>query len=164
MMGRGEDSGAKRRSAARSGRELALEMLARRDHGQEELRRRLRDRGVGDDEIESVVGYLSAAGYLDDGRIVETEVARLVRAVWGPLKIRRYLLEKGFAEHLVEASLLQVAGEEPDDFWRRLAERALQARRPQAGTAWGERERARHYRFLIARGFPESLARALVRP
>ncbi len=53
-------------------RQTAERILARRDHGREELRRKLLKRGFEPSGVDALLDRLTEAGYLDDGRYAES--------------------------------------------------------------------------------------------
>lgn len=108
------------------------------------------------DEIEAVLDDLAERGLQSDRRFAEAYVHGRIQRGFGPLKIRAELERKGLKSALMEDCLAEF-----DEDWADLARRELAKRFP--GEAPAEyRERARRGRFLVGRGFPESLVRRLV--
>jgi len=141
--------------AARA-RRLALGWLGRRDHGREEMRRRLARRGFGARIVAELVEDFDARGWLDDGRFAENYARSRARRGYGPLRIRAELEGLGVAPDLVEVALEGIGAD-----W---AERAEQVRCKRFGAglpaAWPER--ARQARFLEYRGFGSEHFRGLM--
>ncbi|HEY3784434.1 MAG TPA: regulatory protein RecX [Steroidobacteraceae bacterium] len=126
-------------------RASAIGLLARRDYGSGELRKRLEQQGFEAQVSSETIAALLETHVLDDARYAENYVSYHAARGQGPVRIGADLRALGVAEGLIEASLAT-----PD--WRTLA---LEARRRKFGaeapTAWPEK--ARQARFLQYRGF-----------
>lgn len=124
-----------------------MDLLARREYGQQELIRKLVTRGCPAALAESVVAELLAKRLVSDERLVEALIATRRNQGHGPLRIRKDLREKGVAVELIDAWL-----DERDPDWLVLME---QVRRQKFGAALPTEftERARQARFLQTRGF-----------
>lgn len=136
--------------------DIALRLLARREHSRDELGRKLRARGFANEAIAPVLDRLVAEGALNEARLVEHYVAERAAKGFGPLRIRAELREKGLSDALVRDEL---------DTWRerwpeQLAE--VHERRFGAEPAADRAELARRARFLEQRGFPADLIRRLL--
>jgi len=140
----------------RTARHAAMDLLARREHSQLELSRKLRSRDYSPEEITEALTGLAADGLQDDGRFIESFVnSRLARGQ-GPLRIRADLRQRGIAEALVESHLAAAAID-----WIAAAREARQ-RRFGATRPADFQERARQARFLAGRGFSqEQIQRAM---
>ena len=103
-------------------------------------------------ELEGLLDWLEARGYLSDARFVESRIhARAARQ--GTLRIRHELARHGLA---LDAA--QVAALRESEFSRA---KAVWARRFE-GPGTDARERARQARFLAARGFAAEVVRRVV--
>ena len=125
----------------------AVRLLARREHSQVELRRKLRTRGHRPDAVERALTRLGEYGYQSDARFAESFVRSCVDRGQGRLKIGAALRERGIEDDVASA-LLDLG--EPE--WRRLATAALHKRFGGAAPA-GRAEWAKCARFLAGRGF-----------
>jgi regulatory protein len=145
--------------AAQKLRNKALRLLTTREHSREELLRKLaqakarqakrteqeHDRNAAKDDIEKLVDDLAAQGWQSDDRYAEAMVRRLTGQA-----SKRFIVEKlAQAGIKKEAAQLAVEAIEEDDFdiaqslWKR-----------RYGTPpVDDRERQRHIRFLLSRGF-----------
>ena len=116
----------------------------------------MRRRGLTDEAIERALDELTAAGYLSDARYAQAVVAQR-KGRFGKRAIVHTLKERGIAAPDAAAALAQLAGvdevEEATALWRR---RFGEVPRD-------EREKARHVRFLQARGYGLSTALAVLR-
>lgn len=137
-------------------RDQAIRLLARRDHSQAELRRKLLERGHAQLPVEDVLAGLAANGLQSDQRFAEAYVRSALNRGYGEHKIRAALAQRGVASHLA-SSLLNIGDEE----WRRLAAAALR-KRFRGAPARGRAEAAKRLRFLLGRGFASATATCLV--
>ncbi len=144
------------RCDARSARDTALALLARREHSQQELRQKLAHRGFDADEVSALLDSLSTERLQSDARFVESYIhARQTRG-FGPNRIRMELRERGIADLLIDQQL-----DERAEHWRDLL-RAQYRKRYGDSLICDYAERARRGRFLQQRGFStEMVARLL---
>lgn len=133
---------------------MGMDFLARREHSEQELRRKLVARADDADEVEEVLRQLKEERLLSDERFTEAYVHHRFSAGIGPIKIRYELRQKGVEEGLADAFLEPLA-DEWDDLMRRQRARKYGATIPE-----GYSERMKQARFLQNRGFsPESVMR-----
>ena len=135
---------------------LAVRWLARREYSRAELAERLRRRGAAADAVDRALDELAAAGYLSDARCAQAIVAQRAGR-YGKRAIVHALKERGIAAADVDAALAPLA--DADEFAQA---RALWQRRFGHAPA-DDRERARHIRFLQARGYALAVALRVVR-
>ncbi len=128
-------------------RRRAMDLLARREHGREELGRKLVMRGAPPEDVESVLDQLERDGLLSDARFVEAYIRQLLSRGKGPLAIEHGLRERGVASG--DAAL---AVESLDENWQQRA-CDVRARRFGRRAPAGEADRAKQARFLQSRGF-----------
>lgn len=134
----------------------ALGLLTRREHSRKELTRKLVSRGVDAAEVEAAVDKLTNAGWQDDRRFAESLVRSRAASGYGPLHIRAEL-----GTHDLPAEVRQLALDDFDGDWTGIA-RDLVARR--FGRIDDARTRERKAAdYLIRRGFPSDVVRAVVR-
>lgn len=168
----------KRASAASPGLSLkarAIALLAQREHSSAELRRKLLrlaqqialarvndealpasppDEEAVAEEVEALLAWLQAQGYLDEARFVESRVhARSGR--WGQQRIAQELAQHGLSlsaeqREALAASELQRAR----DIWQR----KFGGQAPVTPA-----DKARQLRFLLGRGFSAALVQRLWR-
>jgi regulatory protein len=115
----------------------AAALLARRDHSQAELARKLA-RHAPADIVQAVVDELAHAGLVDDARFAEALAQHRLTSGWGPKRIIHDLQTAGVERLVIDETL---AGIPPDDV-------AAAARR-----AGGGRDGVAAYRRLEQRGF-----------
>jgi regulatory protein len=135
-------------------RKKAMDLLARREHSEQELRRKLKSREYGADAIDEVLYALISDRLQSDERFTEAYVNHRFNAGVGPLKIRYELRQKGVSDSLA------------DEFLDLLSERWDQLMVQQRVRKYGEAipadyaKRMKQARFLQNRGFsPESVMR-----
>jgi regulatory protein len=138
-------------------RSTALDLLARREHSEQELTRKLVSRGHTGEVAKATVTALVAQGLLSNARYAESLIHSRFQRGQGPQKIRAELRERGIDDALIEAGLELYA-----PHWQELAE---QVRLKKFGSARPDnfRERSRQMRFLIQRGFTAEQIDALFR-
>lgn len=133
----------------------AIRMLALRDHGVEELRRKLLVKGEPSELVERVLEKCRESGFLDDALFAyRRAVSRMTGKGYGPLKVRGELLIMGLAPEIVTKGMAK-ALEEID--LGELAARVFERRcteLPKGGQAGADqRARRRCFDLLYRRGF-----------
>ncbi|MBD9514088.1 recombination regulator RecX [Pseudomonas sp. PDM22] len=136
-------------------RRVAMDLLARREHGRAELSRKLRQRGATQDLIDPALDRLAEEGLLNESRYLESYIASRARAGYGPVRIREELSQRGLPRSEIDGALSESDvdwSENLREVWRRKF-----ARLPQDA-----RERAQQGRFLSYRGYSmEAISRLL---
>ncbi len=131
-----------------------MDMLARREHSEKELRDKLKSRKFDADAIDTAVRELKNDRLLSDQRYAESYVNHRFNAGVGPLKIRYELRQKGISDALADELLEPLAG-----CWDQLMTQQ-RARKFGETIPQDYRERMKQARFLQNRGFsPESVMR-----
>ena len=135
-------------------RNKAMDLLARREHSEHELRQKLKLREFDNDEITAAIDSLQRDNLLSDERFTESYVSQRFNAGFGPLKIRYELRQKGISESLTDEFLEAYA-----DRWDRLMQQQRVRKYGEAIPA-DYNQRMKQARFLQNRGFsPESVMR-----
>lgn len=124
-------------------RRAALDMQARREHSQAELRYKLAQKTSAIELIDQVLAELQNRNWQSDQRFAENFVNFRVAKGFGPMKIQAELRQKGIDDSLANDIIY---GEEYD--WYQLAQDAL-AKKFKAGKA----DVIKQKRFLLTRGF-----------
>jgi len=135
----------------------ALRILAMRDHGETELRRKLTAPVMGkngpekvdisQEDVDKVIEWCSENRYIDDERFARQFIASRSRKGYGPARIRQEMGQKGLSREVSESAMRDC---EID--WSELA-------REQAQRKFGEplptqfTEKAKVQRFLLYRGY-----------
>ena len=133
-------------------KQRALNYLAHKPRTEEEVRRKLRRQDAPDAVIEDVVARLYELNYLDDEAYATDYVRnRFASKKYGPVRIRRELVERGVDRHVAEAAVADLfEDEDPVAAAREHAEK----RWPQLADEEDSRRRKQKlYRYLRRRGF-----------
>jgi len=130
-------------SASRS----AMDMLSRREHSVEELRRKLSAKGFEDDVVNDIVDDLKTRNLVSDDRFVEAFVRSRVNRGQGPVRIERDLRDRGVDESRIEQAI-HYDTEYWSDIIDRVREKKFGAPKKLPRQDW-----ARQARFLQQRGF-----------
>ena len=133
-------------------RDIAVRYLSRREYGIEELKRKLVQRGVENDLAEQVVADFAEQNLVSDERFTEMYVRMRIRRLFGPLKIRGELRQRGIADHVI-AGAMQVDEETWFD-----AAASWAAKRVRGELDFTDR--AKLHRRLMNRGFNHGQASA----
>ena len=138
----------------RSIRNIAMDLLSRREHSLQELRNKLKLRGHEGDDIEVALEKLVADRLQSDDRFTESYVHHRVNAGVGPLKIRFELRQKGVVENLADVYLQPM-----EDRWNEIMKQ-LRIRKFGEEIPKDYKLQMKQARFLQNRGFsPESVMR-----
>ena len=138
----------------------ALQLLARRELTEKELRDRLIDRDHPRDEIDRVIAHLLESKALDDGRVARA-YARTATDVKGRgrLRVMRELNAMGVAREIATEAVTEVFADVDE---RALIAKALQKKMRGKSRISDAREHARLYQFLMRQGFtPAGIVAAL---
>lgn len=141
------DSDEARFASPQEARKKAMDYLARREYGQDELKKKLANAGFTRDARERAVDQLTADGLQDDGRFAENFVQSRINQGKGPVRIQQELSQKG-----LDAGTINFAIEAADIDWRELA-REVRLKKFGAAMPTDFKEKARQMRFLQYRGF-----------
>ena len=135
-------------------RKKAMDLLARREHSAQELRRKLQAREYAVDSVDWVLRQLQQDHLQSDTRFVESYVNHRVNAGIGPMKIRYELQQKGIDDALADEYIEPLA-ECWDSMMAEQRERKYGHLLPADHKA-----RMKQARFLQNKGFsPESVMR-----
>jgi len=126
-----------------------MDFLARREYGQDELIRKLADKGYDRDIAERAVAKLSDEGLQSDARFAESFVQSRVNQGKGPVRIRLDLKQRGIGSTAVEIAL-----EDSRADWYALA-REIRMKKFGSARPSDFKEKARQMRFLQYRGFEQ---------
>ena len=128
-------------------RKKAMDFLARREYGQEELVRKLTTAGFDSNIVMDEVARLAEEGLQSDDRFAGSFVQSRINQGKGPVRIREELRERG-----LRAAAIDQALEDAEQDWFELA-REVRVRKFGADLPVDFPEKARQMRFLQYRGF-----------
>ena len=140
--------------------DVAVRLLARRNHARAELAEKLRQRGFSAADIDGALAACDRYGYLDDKETAHQFFRELRRKGNGPLKIRRELGRRGLTGDEVDRLLDTYAGgaEERDAARRQLEKGRVRFDRE----VDSRKRREKKYRFLRGRGFTGETIQAVM--
>lgn len=150
----------KRRRREFTPAQRALGLLVRREHSSQELDRKLRAKGVPEDEAAAAVRKMREAGWQDDTRFAVSLARTRANAGYGPLRIRAELGTHALDTGAIEAAFTALA-EAGEDDWRTHAAGLLQRRFGEAALDLHQQRKAAD--FLLRRGFDSDSVRAALR-
>lgn len=140
----------------RSITEVAIGLLARREHSVFELKRKLLQKGFDESVIEPLLEDLQSKKLLSNERFAETYINMRKQRGYGPLRIAQELKERG-----VDNSLSTIYLDALEDEWQSIM---LQQYRKKFGNkpVGDFREKARRMRFLQSRGYSSDLINRII--
>ena len=133
----------------------ALRLLSQREHSRTELERKLARHAQEGDDLGAVLDDLQAKDFISEQRAAESVVHRRAGRM-GLMRIRQELQTKGLTGDVADQALAHLQGtelERASELWRR------KFTEPPADAA----ARAKHMRFLMARGFSGEVASRVLR-
>ena len=130
----------------------AVDLLSRREYSRRELIDKLRPHAESAEELEQVLSQLAERTWQSDQRFAE-QFTRSKADKYGSRRLRMHLREKGVSDELIDQALA-----EQDDL---AVARAVWQRK--FGTPpLTPQDKARQFRFLAARGFPQEIIRKIL--
>ena len=142
-------------SPADKARQTVLRLLAMKDQSEEEIRRKLINRGYAEEQIEELFARFRELGYLDDVVYAMRQVRYLAQdKLYGDRRIEARLRDKGLAKDLVSRALDDVRSEFPEEEALEMRIRKLGPGQLVKGDAAAKRRLARS---LMGKGFPPEL-------
>ncbi|OEF27805.1 recombination regulator RecX [Vibrio rumoiensis] len=130
-----------------SAKDVAVQLLSRRDHGEYELRQKLSLKEFEEDDINQALAYCIGNGWMDDLRYAKSQVRQHVYKGHGKRRIQQELNLKQVSEYVIE----QAFEEEPQD-WFELAKETAE-KKFKGKPAEDQKAYAKQVRFLQYRGF-----------
>ena len=128
-------------------REIALGLLARREHSRRELVLKLRARSCPEKLIQETIDKLTEEGMQSDTRFAESFVRNRVDRGAGPLRVKAEMLARGLDDEIMQTALDQFK-----DWWKDLAAEAYQKRYGDDPIA-DYKDKTKRMAFLQSRGF-----------
>ena len=129
-------------------REVALGLLARREHSKRELIQKLRKRSCPDEIINKVVDVLAEEGMQSDVRFAESFVRNRIDRGSGPMRVRAELMTRGLDDETIGAAMAIYK-----EWWQDLALEVYEKRYGAEGPAPDFAEKTKRMSFLQSRGF-----------
>lgn len=135
----------------------ALGLLVRREQSRKELSRKLKARGIEDEETLTTLDVLARQDFQNDARFAEALARTRAAAGYGPVRIRAELGSHGLGRDSIEAALVTCEIDWAESA-RRLSERRF-GRQDLSDPA----VRRKAVDFLLRRGFEQKTAYSLIR-
>ncbi|MFP3341321.1 regulatory protein RecX [Halomonas sp. SIMBA_159] len=137
-------------NADASPREVAIQLLARREYSRAELARKLQQKSFEADDIDACLDALAEQSLQSDTRFAESFVRSRIARGQGVIRIKGELRQRGVDQETLSEALAAVEEREAID-WFELAKETLARRYDSPGET--PKERAKRERFLATRGF-----------
>jgi regulatory protein len=140
-----------------SAKQVAVKLLARREHSATEISRKLQQREFSPNEIADALVELQQGDWQSDERYAEAYIRSRRLKGFGPIRIAMELKERGVDENVVSQYL-----HTDDDIWIQTLHDEYQKK--YKGTQPDNYpEKAKRMRFLQYRGFSPEVIRGLVK-
>ncbi len=137
-------------------RKDALDLLARREHSQLELTRKLLKKGHAATAVAAVVAKLAQENLQSDVRYLENYIRYRRGRGFGPRAIQYELQQRGLTAVAIQSALA-----DPNWQWSRVLHRLWSKKFDQLPV--NQRAYLKQYRFLLQRGFEPDRVRTLLR-
>lgn len=139
----------------------SLRLLAMREHSEFQLSKKLEQREFDEIEISEAIDKLKSEGYLSDTRFAESYLRSRKIKLYGPIKIRLELEERGVSGSIISVAMQHDCDEVPHD-WFAIMQQAYD-RKYGDSKAEEYSEKAKRCRYLQNRGFEISLITNLIK-
>jgi len=118
-----------------------------------EVRQKLREWEVADDDAEPVIAELIAQNYLNEERFARSFARGKFRVKkWGRLKIRQEMKLKGLSNELIHKGLSEIDGDSYEEVLRDLLEKKARSLRGESVAV-----KQKIVRFALSRGFESDI-------
>ncbi len=151
------DEGEDRFSCPLEARKKAMDFLARREYGRNELIKKLADKGYDFKVAQQAIQQLTDEGLQCDDRFAEAFVQSRINQGKGPVRIRLDLSQRGVSDAVTEMAIDESAAD-----WHGLA-RDVRLRKFGDAEPVDFKAKAKQMRFLQYRGFEQSHVQAAFR-
>jgi regulatory protein len=133
----------------------ALRLLSQREHSRAELVRKLSPHEEVPGELAQALDDLQAKGFIDETRVLESVLNHRATKL-GNGRIKQELQAKGLAPAAVAQAMVDLKDSE-------FARAQIIWQKKFGAPAADANERAKHYRFLLTRGFSSEVVRKVVK-
>lgn len=124
-----------------------MDYLARREHTQLELKRKLLQKGFDEEQTQSALVGLAEQGLQSDERFVQQFMHQRVTQGYGPCRIEMELVQRGVDQHWINVYL-----PEAEEYWLGCLKTLCQRKFTKADLR-DKKSQAKAARFLLQRGF-----------
>lgn len=137
-------------------KEACMQYLVRREHSQQELIRKVSEKGYEKPQIQNVIDELVERGYQSDARFAESYARSRVHRGIGPLRIKAELQQRGAGDCYFEMAVEDIIGS-----WSELLEQVYQKKYGDTPCI-DRKEQLKRSRFLQQRGFSNEMIRRII--
>lgn len=131
----------------------AASFCAYQERTLKEVRQRLREWDLPDEEAEPIIQELIAQNYLNEERFARAFAGGKFRVKkWGRLKIRQEMKLKGLANDLIQKSLLEIDGDAYEETLKELLSKKVQSLKGEPSQI-----KQKLLRFALSRGFESDI-------
>ncbi len=139
-------------------RKECLRLLTRRDHSRQELQDKLTFKGYDRNRVSETVDELSLQSWQSDSRYAENYARMRSQKGFGPVRIAFELRQQG-----IDPSEIENAMRKATDDWQSLLEQVY-LKKFSSAASFDRNERAKRIRFLLQRGFSNSMINTFLKP
>ena len=139
----------------------ALRLLAMREHSEQQLYKKLAQREFDEIEICDSIEQLKSENFLSDYRFAESYLRSRKLKLYGPVRIRLELKERGVAANIITTVMQQNDDDDSIEDWFAIMQQAYD-RKYGNSKAEDYNEKAKRCRYLQNRGFENSQITELV--
>ena len=132
-----------------------------REHSEQQLWKKLEQREFDEIEISDAIEQLKSENYLSDVRFAESYLRSRKLKLYGPVRIRLELKERGVSGAIISSVMEPQDDEETDDDWFTIMQQAY-FRKYGDNKAEDYTEKAKRCRYLQNRGFESSQITELI--
>ena len=141
-------------------KQVCWRLLARRDHGEEELARKLTKKGFPGEVVTGTIDYFRGLGYLNDKLFAVGLARRLAEDKGlGDRRLQSLLVQKGISASLAEEAITAIRQEWSEEQAVRSLIKKKTKSRPLREDPQGKQ---RLFRYLLGRGFAPGLIYELI--
>ncbi|MFA5039552.1 MAG: regulatory protein RecX [Candidatus Omnitrophota bacterium] len=130
----------------------ALRLLKYRQKSEQEIRRKLLEKGYGPDVIEETIVFLKKTGLVDDRLFARLWVESRIKRPLGRLRLKRELKEKGIAPAWIDEAFSGISGDYDE---KETIRGIIRLKRTKMRELDAEKMKARLFGYLVRRGFPQ---------
>lgn len=138
----------------------ALRLLAMREHSEQQLWNKLEQRDFDEIEISEAIEQLKAENYLSDRRFAESYIRSRKVKLYGDVRIRLELKERGVASGMIN-EVMQEEEAESETSWFEVMQQAYHRKYGDTSPA-DYNDKAKRCRYLQNRGFSTSQITSLI--
>jgi len=137
-------------------KEACLQYLIRREHSQQELMRKVSEKGYAKSLVQRAIDELAEQGYQSDERFAESYArSRIFRGI-GPLRIKAELQQRGAGDCYFDMAVEDIMGS-----WYELLVQVYQKKYGDTPCV-DRKEQLKRSRFLQQRGFSNEMIRRII--